>query len=99
MAHGLPKQGNSVADPRTDDRWQVRYGVLPPPGVAPGGKDLTKVPTAAEELPVVFSTKRKKDIINFDTADSGKTAYFSIRIYNGSKYYGPWCPIFSAVIP
>jgi hypothetical protein len=92
----------SLADPHTDVRYQVRYGVLPPPGIAPAGKDLTKVPVDPEKLPIVFSTKRKKDIINFDPNDSGKTAYFDIRIDNGTSGetgYGPWCPIFHAIVP
>jgi hypothetical protein len=89
----------SLADPHTDVRYKVRYGVLPPPGIPPAGKDLTKVPTEAEDLPIVFATKRKKDIINFDPADSGKTAYFDIRIENGVDAYGPWCPIFHAIVP
>lgn len=92
----------SLADPHTDIRYQVRYGVLPPPGLTPKGKDLTKVPAEAEDLPIVFATKRKKDIINFDPVDSGKTAYFCIRIENGTgsqNGYGPWCPLFSAIVP
>jgi hypothetical protein len=89
----------ALADPHTDVRYQVRYGVLPPPGIVPAGTDLTKAPTEPEELPIVFATKRKKDIINFDPADSGKTAYFDIRIENGVDAYGPWCPIFHAIVP
>jgi hypothetical protein len=92
----------SLADPHTDVRYQVRYGVLPPPGLDPASTDLTKIPTLPEELPVVFSTKRKKDIINFNSTDSGKTAYFDIRIDNGvggDAGYGPWCPIFHAIVP
>jgi hypothetical protein len=88
-----------LSDPHTDTRLQVRYGVLPPPGVTPAGMDLTKVPANPEELPVVFSTKRKKDIINFDPNDSGKMAYFEIRIENGTGEYGPWCPMFHAIVP
>jgi hypothetical protein len=56
----------SLADPHTNIRYQVRYGVLPPPGILLAGTDLTKIPTEAVELPIVFATKRKKDIINFD---------------------------------
>ena len=92
----------SLADPHTDIRYQVRYGVLPPPGVEPAGTDLTKTPTAPEELPIVFATKRKKDIINFNPNDSGKMAYFDIRIENGvggETGYGPWCPMFHAIVP
>ena len=68
----------------------------------PAGTDLTKVPTASEELPIVFATKRRKDIINFNPNDSGKTAYFDIRIENGvggDTGYGPWCPMFHAIVP
>ncbi|MDR2447327.1 MAG: hypothetical protein LBD58_08605 [Treponema sp.] len=91
----------ALADPHTDVRYQVRYGVLPPPGVEPAGTDLIKAPASPEELPIVFATKRKKDIINFNSADSGKTAYFDIRIENGAgeNGYGPWCPIFHAIVP
>jgi hypothetical protein len=91
----------SLADPHTDVRYQVRYGVLPPPGIEAAGTDLTKAPVKAEELPVVFSTKRRKDIIMFNATDSGKTAYFDIRIENGTGEdgYGPWCPIFHAIVP
>jgi hypothetical protein len=89
----------NLADPHTDIRCQVRYGVLPPPGIEPTGTDLTKVPATPEELPIVFATKRKKDIINFNTNDSGKTAYFAIRIENGTGEYGPWCPMFHAIVP
>jgi hypothetical protein len=89
----------SLADPRTDIGLQVRYGVLPPPGAEPSGRDLTRIPAHPEELPVVFATKRKKDIINFNANDSGKTAYFGICIENGNGAYGPWCPIFHAIVP
>jgi hypothetical protein len=91
----------SLADPHTDVRYQVRYGVLPPSGTESAGTDLTKVPTTPEELPIVFATKRKKDIINFNPNDSGKIAYFYIRIENGTgeNGYGPWCPMFHAIVP
>jgi hypothetical protein len=89
----------SLANPHTDIRLQVRYGVLPPPDVPPPGMDLTKVPAKQEELPVVFATKRKKDIINFDPSDRGKTAYFDICIENGAGEYGQWCPMFHAIVP
>jgi hypothetical protein len=88
-----------LADPHTDLSRQVRWGLLPPPGVAPAGTDLTKVPASALELPEVFDTHRKTDIINFPVGSSGKTAYFVIRLHNGKSGYGPYCPIFQAVVP
>ena len=94
---GLPDL--SLKQTRGDKKVQVRYGVLPPPGLEPAGTDLTKAPAAPEELPIVFATKRKKDIINFNPNDSGKTAYFDIRIENGTGEYGPWCPLFHAIVP
>jgi hypothetical protein len=89
----------SLADPHTDVRYQIRYGVLPPPGTPATGIELTVHPTTPEELPIVFASKRRKDIITFNPGDSGKTAYFCIRIENGIGGYGPWCPLFSAIIP
>jgi hypothetical protein len=74
-------------------------GVLPPPGVAPVGMELTKVPIDPEELPTVIETHRSVDIINFPVGSSGKTAFFCERFSNGNGGYGPWCPIFHAVIP
>jgi hypothetical protein len=43
-------------------------------------------------------TKRKKGLIEFDFGDSGKTAYFAVRIENGGKN-GPWGPPAQALIP
>lgn len=89
----------ALANPHTDLGHQVRWGVLPPIPGGEGVRNLSRVPKEPEELPMVLSTARKKDIIYFDAADSGKTAYFCIRIENGSGQYGPWCPIFHAVVP
>jgi hypothetical protein len=41
---------------------------------------------------------RKKDVIAFDYADSGKTAYFAVQIENDGKK-GEWGPMVSALIP
>jgi hypothetical protein len=38
-----------------------------------------------------FYTKRKKDVIEFDFGDSGKTAYFAVQVENDGKK-GPWYP-------
>jgi hypothetical protein len=55
-------------------------------------------PTAPKDLHESFYTKRKKDVIEFDFGDSGKTAYFAVQIENEGKK-GPWGPLVSALIP
>jgi hypothetical protein len=88
-----------LADSHTDISKQVRWGLLPSAGMTPQGRDLLRVPADPLELPEAFDTHRRTDIIQFPVGSSGKTAYFCIRLHNGKLGYGPWCPIFSAVVP
>jgi hypothetical protein len=62
--------------------------------VAPGEAP----PTSPEQFTRSFTTQRKKDVVEFDYTDSGKTAYFAVQVENGGKK-GPWGPITSALIP
>ncbi|MHB9291053.1 hypothetical protein Holit_00125 [Hollandina sp. SP2] len=55
-------------------------------------------PTSPEDLGKSFFTKRKKDLIEFDYGDSGKTAYFAVQIENQGKK-GNWGPLESGLIP
>ncbi|GHV91633.1 hypothetical protein AGMMS50268_21360 [Spirochaetia bacterium] len=55
-------------------------------------------PINPDDLRKSFFTKRKKDLIEFDFGDSGKTAYFAVQIENEGKK-GPWGPLVSALIP
>jgi hypothetical protein len=55
-------------------------------------------PANPEELRKSFFTKRKRDVIDFDVGDSGKTAYFAVQIENDGKK-GPWGPLVNALIP
>jgi hypothetical protein len=55
-------------------------------------------PANPEELHKSFYTQRKKDLIEFEFGDSGKTAYFAVIIENDGKK-GPWGPMVSALIP
>jgi hypothetical protein len=55
-------------------------------------------PATPGDLRQSFFTKRKKDVIEFDFADSGKTAYFAVQIENDGKK-GPWGPLVPALIP
>ena len=69
--------------------YRVYYKVTAP-GSAP--------PTAPGELIKSFYTKRKKDLLEFDFGDSGKTAFFAVQIENEGRK-GPWGPMISALIP
>jgi hypothetical protein len=99
LAYKYAEGTEHLANPHTDVSRQLRWGLLPPPGVEPTGTDLTKAPADPLELPNVIDTHRRTDIINFAVGSSGKTAYFCIRFHNGKSDYGPWCSLFSAVIP
>jgi hypothetical protein len=68
---------------------RIWYKVVPP-----GGEPVTD----PKDLTESFSTRRLKDVIQFDYTDSGKTAYIAVQVENGKKK-GPWGPIVSAVIP
>ena len=69
--------------------YRIYYKVVAP-GTAP--------PAAPGELIKSFYTKRKKDLMEFEFGDSGKTAFFAVQIENDGKK-GPWGPLVSALIP
>jgi hypothetical protein len=55
-------------------------------------------PQSQEDLRNSFSTKRKKEVMDFGPESSGKTVYFAVQIENG-KLKGPWGPMGEALIP
>jgi hypothetical protein len=57
-----------------------------------------KAPENPRELGDSFYTKRKKDLLEFEYEDSGKTAYMAVQIENDGKK-GPWGPLVNALIP
>jgi hypothetical protein len=69
--------------------YRVWYSVITP-GETP--------PENPGELRKSFFTKRKKDVVEFEYGDSGKTAYFVVIVENGGKQ-GPPGPPVSALIP
>jgi hypothetical protein len=84
--------------------FRVYWGIMPPGGAAveaatSAKRELMKPPAAGEELPFSRFTKRRRERFDFDAADSGKTAYFCIRLENAKGEPGPWGVLFSAVIP
>jgi hypothetical protein len=69
--------------------YRIWYSVIAP-GETP--------PANPEELRKSFYTQRKKDLIEFEFGDSGKTVYFVVQIENDGKK-GAWGPMVSALIP
>ncbi|GHS86508.1 hypothetical protein FACS189487_00930 [Campylobacterota bacterium] len=55
-------------------------------------------PASPDDLRKSFLTKRKKDVLEFEFGESGKTAWFAVQIENEGKK-GPWGPLVSALIP
>jgi hypothetical protein len=43
--------------------------------------------------------RKKKESFVFQPQDSGKRAYFALRYENSKGEAGPWCPIFSVLVP
>jgi hypothetical protein len=58
-----------------------------------------QAPTNPKQLTEDRFTRKKKESFIFQPEDSGKRVYFSLRYENSKGKSGPWCPIFSAVIP
>jgi hypothetical protein len=76
-------------DDRANKGYRIWYAV-----VAPGETP----PTGPDDLHKSFYTKRKKDRIEFDYGDSGKTVWFAVQVENDGKK-GPWGPLISDLIP
>jgi hypothetical protein len=78
----------SPADP-ANKGYRIWYKV-----VAPGETP----PVKPDDLHKSFFTKRKKERVEFDFSDSGKTVYFAVIVENGGKQ-GTAGPLSSALIP
>jgi hypothetical protein len=73
--------------------YRIWYSVV---GSSPG--ETEGPPANPDDLRKSFFTKRKKDVIEFDFGDSGKTCYMAVQIENDGRK-GPWGPLVSALIP
>jgi hypothetical protein len=78
----------SPTDP-ANKGYRIWYSVVAPGETPPANPD---------DLRKSFFTKRKKDVIEFEFGDSGKTAFFAVQIENEGKK-GPWGPLVVALIP
>jgi hypothetical protein len=102
--HLRPVTGSTPDPHRADYGFRRYWGIMPSGGAtveaATGTKrELMKTPVSGAELPFSKFTRRKKELLDFDQADSGKTVYFCIRYENAKGESGPWGPMFSSIIP
>jgi hypothetical protein len=78
----------TAADP-ANKGYRIWYTIVTPGETPPANPD---------DLHKSFYTKRKKDVIEFEFGDSGKTAYFAVQIENEGKK-GPRGSLVNALIP
>lgn len=103
--HLRSAEGMTGADPRSLDKYQIRWGLMPtgtPPTEAQIDADprlLAKTPTRPEDLPKVFSTKRKTHQLTFNLDDSGKLFFATACFQNPAGDDGPYCEITRRLIP
>jgi len=56
-------------------------------------------PVSEKQLTEGRFIRKKRESFVFQPQDSGKKAYFAMRYENSKGDSGPWCPIFSVLIP
>jgi hypothetical protein len=102
---GAEAAGGGASLPgRGDYGYALYLGLMPPGGAsleqAAGPKHyLMKPPLSGDELLHLRFTRRKKETVTFDAAESAMTAYFCARYENQKGEHGAWGPVVSAVIP
>jgi hypothetical protein len=94
----------TLINPRADHGYRIYHGIMPTGGAsaeeaAGAMRYLSKAAVTGEELPHSQFSRRRRVVMEFSAADSGKTVFFSIRFENAKGDKGPWGPVFSAVIP
>jgi hypothetical protein len=96
--------GTEPPDRRGDYGYALYRGIMPQGGAtmeqAAGPKHyLLEEPWDGGDLLHYRFTRRRKELVGFDAADSGMTAYFCSRYENQKGAVGNWGPLGSAVIP
>ena len=96
--------GTEPPDSRVDYGYALYKGIMPQGGAtleqAAGIKHyLMKIPLSGDELLYWKFTRRKTELVDFEAAESGMTAFFCARYENQKGQHGAWGPVVSAVIP
>jgi hypothetical protein len=66
----------ALADPHTDIEYQLRHGKYNPasPMFNAATGEIAAIPFSPMELPVVFTTKRRREVITFENSAGGKSS-------------------------
>jgi hypothetical protein len=104
LVHLAPLPGTELPDNRGDYGYALYRGIMPQgratlEQAASVKHYLMTEPKDGEELLHYRFTRRKKELVAFDAAESGMTAWFCARYENGKGEAGKWGPMVSAVIP
>jgi hypothetical protein len=99
-----PLQGTVVPDSRGDYGYALYQGIMPKGGAtleqaASVKHYLMREPLSGDELLHVRFTRRKKELVEFDAAESGMIVYFCARYENQKGEHGAWGAVVSAIIP
>jgi hypothetical protein len=94
----------TLLNARADHGYRIYHGIMSTGGAsaeeaAGEMRYLTKAAVTGEELLHSQLSRRRRVVMEFSAADSGRTVFFSIRFENAKGDKGPWGPVFSAVIP
>ena len=101
--HPRPVKGQPPLDDRSEYGYRIFWGAYPPGGAtveqATGKlRLLMKPPATGDDLPKSEWTRRHKENIDFHEC-RGHTVYFCVRYENPKGDYGPWGPMFTAIVP
>ena len=104
VVHLAPLPGTEPPDSRGDYGYALYRGIMPQGGAtleqaASVKHYLMKEPLSGDELLHYRFTRRKKELVDFDAAESGMTAYFCARYENQKGDHGSWGAVVSAIIP
>jgi hypothetical protein len=102
--HLGPLAGTEPLDPESDYGYAIYVGVMPPGGAtleqAASDKHYLRTPPGdGKGLLHYRFTRRRKELLVFDAAESGMTVYVCCRYENAKGDVGNWGPVVSAVIP
>jgi hypothetical protein len=99
-----PLPGTMVLSGRSDYGYALYISVMPHGGAtleqaASAKHYLREPPKDGEVLRHHVFTRRGRELVAFDAAESGMTAYFCARYENQKGWTGSWGPVVSAIIP